>query len=89
MKQPPGPEEESICRVCGFADELFWEGGWPTAAICPCCGNESDISDVSLLHLRQYRGYWLGGGATWFSSYEKPRDWDLLRQISNIPQEWR
>ncbi|WSZ01390.1 anaerobic ribonucleoside-triphosphate reductase [Streptomyces sp. NBC_00872] len=87
--QPPGPEEESVCRVCGFDDEIFWERGWPTAAVCPCCGNESDISDVIVSSIREYRGYWLGGGAKWHIRHERPANWDLLLQISNISQEWR
>ncbi|MEU8893374.1 hypothetical protein [Streptomyces sp. NPDC048442] len=86
---PPGPEEEDVCRICGYDEERFWEGGWPTAAICPCCSNESDISDVSLSHVREYRGYWLGQRAPWSSPRERPKDWDLLRQIANIPPEWR
>ncbi|MFK0145323.1 hypothetical protein ACIQUZ_09595 [Streptomyces griseus] len=55
---------ENICRVCGYDDEVFREGGWPTAAICPCCGNESDEG-------------------------QKLRGWDLLKQLANIPPEWR
>ncbi|MCP9958341.1 hypothetical protein [Streptomyces sudanensis] len=55
-------ETETVCRVCGYDDEVFWEGGWPTAAICPCCGNESDVGDASVMTVRNYRGYWVGYG---------------------------
>jgi hypothetical protein len=89
FEPPPGPEEESVCRVCGYDEELFWEHGWPTNAICPCCGNESDIKDLSLMGIRDYRGEWIGHGAKWNSPPDKPKDWDLLKQIANIPPEWR
>ncbi|MFF8443221.1 hypothetical protein ACF07U_20440 [Streptomyces californicus] len=84
---------ETICRVCGYDDEVFWEGGWPTAAICPCCGNESDVGDSSVMGVRNYRGYWVGHGAQWHSSCEerkqKLQSWDLLKQLAKIPPEWR
>lgn len=82
---------ETICRVCGYDDEVFWEGGWPTEAICPCCGNESDVGDSSVMGLRNYRGYWVGHGARWHSAFEeqKLQGRDLLKQLANIPPEWR
>lgn len=33
-----------------------------TAAICPCCGNETDVADASVMGVRNYRGYWVGTG---------------------------
>ncbi|UYQ65320.1 hypothetical protein [Streptomyces peucetius] len=86
---PPGPDEETVCRVCGYEGELFWEGGWPTEAICPCCGNESDMSDTSVTGIRTYRGYWTGHGARWDSPSRRPKEWNLLDQLSRIPPEWR
>ncbi|MFI6285507.1 hypothetical protein ACIBCM_12230 [Streptomyces sp. NPDC051018] len=87
-------EIETICRVCGFdEDGVFWEDGWPTADICSCCGNESDVGDSSVMGLRNYRGYWVGIGAPWRSELEgrkqKQQGWDLLTQIANIPPQWR
>ena len=87
-------ETETVCRVCGFDGENFWEGGWPNeAAICPCCGNEPDVGDSSVMGLRNYRGYWLGQGAPWSSQLEerkhKRQGWDLLKQMENVPPQWR
>ncbi|MFG2346815.1 hypothetical protein [Streptomyces phaeochromogenes] len=86
-------ETETVCRVCGYDDEVFWEGGWPTAAICSCCGNESDVGDAHVMGLRNYRGYWVGHGARWNSSLaerkQKSEGWDLLQQLANIPPQWR
>ncbi|MYV51928.1 hypothetical protein [Streptomyces sp. SID3212] len=86
-------ETETVCRVCGFSGEVFWEGGWPTEAICLCCGNESDVGDASVMGLRGYRGYWVGHGAPWHSPSEERKQkrlgWDLLKQLADIPPEWR
>ncbi|MDF4251361.1 MULTISPECIES: hypothetical protein [Streptomyces] len=86
-------ETETVCRVCGFDGPVVWEGGWPTEDICPCCGNESDISDSSVTGVRVYRGYWVANGAPWRDGLEERRQraagWDLLRQMANIPPQWR
>ncbi len=88
-----GTETETVCQVCGYDEEVFWEDGWPTNSICPCCGNESDVGDASVVSVRQYRGYWLGHGARWNNTLEerihKERGWDLLKQMANVPPEWR
>ncbi|CAM5274399.1 hypothetical protein GCM10010329_46170 [Streptomyces spiroverticillatus] len=87
---PPGPDEETLCRVCGLDDgSLRWEGGWPTHDICDCCGHETDISDVSVEHLRHWRGYWAGQGARWSSPGRRPAGWNIFEQLAAIPEEWR
>ncbi|MDT7839956.1 hypothetical protein [Streptomyces justiciae] len=85
---------ETVCRVCGYDDaDVFWADGWPTAEICSCCGNESDVADDSVMALRDYRGHWVGQGAPWHSPgaerRHKSRGWDLLGQLANIPERWR
>jgi hypothetical protein len=92
LPPPPGPEWETVCRVCGYDDgaEPFWEAGWPNeGAICPCCDNEPSMNDVSVMALRELRGYWLGLGAPWRSPGSRPQNWDILEQVKHIPAEWR
>ncbi|MEU8760154.1 hypothetical protein [Streptomyces sp. NPDC048659] len=84
------PDGESVCRVCGYDDgSVFWEGGWPTQMICPCCANESDVADTSVRGVRNYRGWWAGKGAPWWQPKERPEGWDIFRQLARIPEEWR
>ena len=47
------------------------------------------MSDVSVMGLRGYRGYWLGQGVPWNSPGSRPKDWDILEQVERIPAEWR
>lgn len=89
-------DAEDFCRICGYDEERFWEHGVPTSAICPCCGTESGIEDMGdpgdwegLRGIRNFRGYWVGNGAQWDTPTERPKDWDLLKQLANIPPEWR
>ncbi|MCC3651173.1 hypothetical protein LIX60_06725 [Streptomyces sp. S07_1.15] len=90
-------DDEEICRICGYTEgDLLWEGGWPNYIICPCCGTESGIGDAGnpdswegLQGIRNSRGYWIGNGAQWSSPSLKPKSWDLLRQLAQLPPEWR
>ncbi|MFE9614333.1 hypothetical protein [Streptomyces sp. NPDC006012] len=102
MTEEAPPEEssaapEDFCRMCGWDEERFWEDGWPTNAICACCGSESGIGDMGarpgswegVEGLHHFRGWWVGNGAEWYLPKFKPHGWDLLQQLTNIPPAWR
>lgn len=88
---------EDFCRVCGYDGDRFHAYGWPTSAICDCCGTEPEVqlfpdlpgSWAGVRPLHTVRGWWLGLGAPWDRPRHRPRDWDLLSQIRNIPEKWR
>ncbi|MEV0528604.1 hypothetical protein AB0I66_34805 [Streptomyces sp. NPDC050439] len=90
-------DSEDFCRMCGWDADTFWENGWPTSAICDCCGSESGIGDMGaelgswdgVRGLHDFRGWWVGHGAQWWCPRSKPRDWDVLQQVMNIPAPWR
>ncbi|MEU6227020.1 hypothetical protein [Streptomyces sp. NPDC047042] len=88
---PGGNLEETVCRVCGRDDgTLLWDGyGAPQYVICDCCGIESGLGDDHLSKVRETRGYWVAAGARWDVPGRRPKDWDLLGQLSRIPTEWR
>ncbi|MEU4143994.1 FmdB family zinc ribbon protein [Streptomyces parvulus] len=83
--------------MCGWDGDRFWEAGWPTSAICDCCGSESGIGDMGAAPgswsgvegLHAFRGWWLGAGARWERPRRQPGGWDVLRQLENVPAHWR
>ncbi len=87
-------KDEFFCRVCGFIDDaitpLWYQGTSPSYDICPSCGNQTGENDYNLERVRKYREEWLKTGPEWWSggSYP-PKDWDPIKQMENIPQEWR
>lgn len=80
------------CRVCGlFIEEPPWgeDGETPTYEICPCCGVEFGNEDYSLESLRTYRNKWFDKHIVWFEDKEKPGNWNLYKQMQNIPDDFR
>ncbi|AYG85041.1 hypothetical protein DWB77_07257 [Streptomyces hundungensis] len=82
-------DDEELCRVCGYAAGPFFEGTWPSSAICSCCGWDPQTQPAGLDATRELRGYWIGHGAQWHSPKEQPGNWDLYAQIQDIPELWR
>ncbi len=95
--EPRGPGRgvsataETRCRVCGLDedDERFRGAGSAQYVICSCCGAESGVDDVSTTAVRRYRDRWIARGAPWFTEADRPGDWSLHRQLSQISPEWR
>lgn len=81
---------EDHCRVCGLdVGEARDEYGVPQYVICDCCGNESGIGDETVSQVRELRGYWVACGASWYSPQRRPDRWDVLAQLTGVPEEWR
>jgi hypothetical protein len=82
---------ETACRICGLdvGEVLFDEYGVPQYVICQCCYGESGIGDDNVSQVREVRGYWVASGAPWHEPEARPADWDVLRQLANIPPQWR
>ncbi|MFJ9999735.1 hypothetical protein [Streptomyces werraensis] len=82
---------ETVCRIYGLdAGEVrFDEYGSPLFVICVCCGCESGVEDGNVAAVRRKRGSWIDDGAPWFKAKARPTDWDLPRQLSSIPSQWR
>lgn len=81
------------CRVCGYDLEFDVWGGDDnsncTHDICDCCGAEAGLDDFNLEVVRRYRQEWIAGGHKWFSPEEKPKNWDIEKQLAQIPERWR
>lgn len=65
------------------------DGNSPTNDICVCCGGEFGYEDGVLEGIRDYREDWIKKGYPWFTPKFKPENWDLKKQMENIPEEFR
>ncbi|OCA90158.1 hypothetical protein [Bacillus sp. FJAT-27986] len=77
-----------VCSVCGY-DRLpgpLYEKGIPDVSlICACCGFQPGYDDEDLGYtFESYREEWIEKGAKWFWEKEKPKQWELKKQLENI-----
>ncbi len=84
--------ESLACRVCGLIqDEEPWgeNGENPNFAICGCCGTEFGYEDCTKESVKANRKRWLEAGANWWVLKEKPKYWDIEKQLQNIPANYK
>ncbi len=84
--------KEHFCRICGlYSEDKPWgeDGNCPTYDICPCCGGEFGYEDCTVESTIDYRKQWIENGAKWFDLKYKPEDWDLEKQMQNIPDKYK
>jgi len=77
------------CRVCGYDNDDFpWgeDGKNPTYQICPCCGVEFGVDDITPENIQKFRNGWQKSNYKWFDRQMKPSDWSLEKQMKNIPK---
>ena len=80
-----------VCRVCGLRqEEPPWgeDGKSPSYEYCDCCEVEFGYGDASLIGIRRHRTRWLLNNANWFDVNAKPENWDLEKQLQQIPAEY-
>ncbi|MGG3625536.1 hypothetical protein ABES25_18515 [Bacillus gobiensis] len=78
-----------VCSICGYnclPGPLYDKEGVPDVSlICACCGFQPGYDDEELGYtLESYRAEWIQNGAEWFREKEKPKQWDLNKQLENI-----
>lgn len=77
-----------ICHVCGYNGliEAPWSenGKVPSHNICDCCGVEFGYEDCNEGAILRYRENWINGGCEWFDESQKPINWNLEQQLTNI-----
>ncbi len=85
-------KQEYFCRICGYhCNFSLWVTPKTSShELCPSCGNHPGEDDCNLEDARSYRKEWLESGPEWWDggSYP-PKDWDPIKQMENIPPEWR
>lgn len=83
---------EIHCRVCGFEDREFpaWFGaGGGSFDFCACCGVQHGYGDGLPAAARRWRQQWMDGGCLWNDASARPENWDMQRQLANIPAAFR
>lgn len=82
--------ELNACRVCGLEQNFPWgeSGQDPTHDICECCGVEFGYEDFTLKAVRNYRKSWIESGGKWWNEKFKPKNWNLEKQLKNIPPKF-
>lgn len=77
------------CRACGFDQAPQWpwgeDGRSPAYLICPCCGAESGLDEVTPADAHAYRDAWVKRGKPWFRPELKPNAWSWEKQKALIP----
>lgn len=73
-----------VCPVCGFdglKEPPYDKVGEPSYEICPCCGFEFGFDQSSYA---EFRDSWIKSGAQWYMLKQKPKAWNLQKQLKNI-----
>lgn len=63
-----------FCQVCGYDDrpDVRWGDGDPLYVICPCCGSDSGVDDLSSDAAQRARQRWIGGSFVWHDESVSP-----------------
>jgi hypothetical protein len=80
------------CRVCGFIyEDKPWgeDGKCPSFQICVCCGAEFGYEDFSHNSILAFRENWIKSGSKFIKPEFMPKNWNLKKQMENIPPEFR
>lgn len=76
------------CLVCGYRGLIapqYDSEGLPNFELCICCGYQAGYDDDDQGHsIESYRKWWFERGAPWCHLEDKPKDWDLKKQLKNI-----
>ena len=92
LKFMASTDPRCICRICGYVHDTPIWNGFDELLIresCICCGALWGRDDRTIELIRKYRHMWLNSGAHWRWPAMKPDNWDLEKQLGNIPKFFR
>jgi hypothetical protein len=64
------------------------DGQSPTYDICSCCGVEFGYEDCFVQSTKKYRKNWIDEGGLWNEPQFRPENWDLDKQLKQVPKEF-
>jgi hypothetical protein len=80
------PPNKYECRICGYSNKDYpWgeDGKSPSYQICPCCGVQFGINDITPEDMQRYFKEWEKNDLRWNNPKEKPVKWVIDEQIKN------
>lgn len=88
------PNENRICRVCGFEYDNFFpwgeSGQCSSFDICHCCSTTFGYQDFTIEAIRRQRRLWIEErGGEWRDPEYRPKNWSLEKALENIPEKFR
>jgi hypothetical protein len=86
------PEEKYFCRVCGLKQTTPpWgeNNKSPSFEFCVCCGTEFGYNDATLKAVLTQREKWIKSKFVWFKDSLKPKNWDPITQMKDIPNKFK
>lgn len=78
---------KSICKVCGWIikDKPYLQNKENYYKRCDCCGYIYDEKKCNNHKAYEdYRKEWIENGAIWYDVKQKPKNWELQKQLKNI-----
>lgn len=59
--------------------------GDPSYEVCTCCGfefgNDDEPGTGAAMSFKEYRIDWIKRGCPWFTPSQRPKDWNLSKQL--------
>lgn len=83
------PVQCQYCRICGFANKEYpWgnDGKEPSYQICPCCGVQFGVYDITPEEILNKRNEWIKREKKRIEYHPKPANWSMEEQMKNIPE---
>lgn len=72
------------CRICGYKNESYpWgeDGKSPSYQICPCCGSQFGVDDITPENMQKYFEQWKIDQYKWSNAKLKPKNWTIEYQL--------
>ena len=90
IKEKEATIEEHFCPSCGIdiSDSCVWENLSVEYVFCHCCGLKIGRESSSIQEVHEKRDQWLLHPEFWHDQKTKPDEWNIEKQMENIPIDY-